>query len=471
VELPYTLPQDSTMFLLLRETDTKIWEQKSEWIMQHGGMILMNVHPDYLNFNGTNGPLTYSASLYEGFLNWMSERFGQDLWHTLPSGVARLIVNHREEQPETTRDKIVHVSTTQSGPGIKIWIDMENTPHIPFFLPIIRELQQQGHEVVITARDGYQTCEMARYHSLKFHRIGRHYGKNLLAKIAGLLIRSSQLAKFGRREKPMLALNLGSRSQNLSAKILGIPTVEIMDYEHTAESPLLEPQWYIKPDIVHNQGSEQKSHHKTHTYQGIKEDVYIPDFKPDESILDELGLRGANTIVTIRPSATEAHYHNPESELLFIRLIDRLLGIANIKAVVLPRNSRQESSFRTEHPEWFECSRVIIPRKVVNGLNLIWHSDLVVSGGGTMNREAAAMGVPVYSIFRGKIGAVDRHLCHQQRLVMIETPHDVDHKIRIEPRQRIHLPDSTKSRALIDILHHLNHIIASLRPDAVKAAA
>ncbi len=348
---------------------------------------------------------------------------------------------------------------------MKIWIDMENTPHIPFFRPIIRELRKRGHEVFLTARDGNQTCEMAGFHSLDYHRVGRHYGRHLTAKACGLVVRSTQLLRFARRERPGLALSLGSRSQNLAAKFLGIPVVEIMDYEHTAEFSMLESRWYLTPNVVCAAVHGGKPTERIRTYDGIKEDVYVSDFQPDASILDLLGLRDAWLVVTARPPATEAHYHNAEAELLFECFIDRALECPEARIVLLPRNPRQEAHLRSRFPLWFANSKLVVPQGVIDGLNLIWHSDLVVSGGGTMNREAAAMGVPVFSVFRGPIGAVDRLLCDQHRLVLIETPDDVDRKIPLVPRTRGELPIPPGSGVLTEILNHLDSIIISLRPD------
>jgi predicted glycosyltransferase len=355
------------------------------------------------------------------------------------------------------------IAEVESSQRFKIWIDLENTPHIPFFLPIIRNLREQGHEVRVTARDAYQTCEMAEFHTMPYLRIGHHYGGHLVSKVWGLLIRGLQLVSYARRECPDLALNLGSRSQNLAAKILAIPVVEIMDYEHTAESPLLRSRWYLKPDVVNPAEANRADSDRIRIYHGLKEDVYVPDFEPDDSILDELGLRDAVTIVTIRPPATQAHYHNPESEVLLERLMDRLVRTPGVRAVLLPRDRQQKSELYSRHPGWFANRRVVIPEHVVHGLNLIWHSDLIVGGGGTMNREAAALGVPVYSIYRGKIGAVDRNLANHGRLALIETPEDVDRKIRIVPRSRGGLPGSRSSLAFVEILSHLHSIIDSLR--------
>ena len=463
VELPYTLPQDSTLFLLLREPDAAIWQRKAEWIIQRGGMILMNVHPDYIDMTGTGGKMTYPLAHYEGFLRWISDQYREDVWQVLP----RIISSFLHASQPLLPDSIVTPPLLASLPSssiMKIWIDLENTPHIPFFQPIIRELRKRGHEVILTARDGNQTCEMAGFHSLDYQRVGRHYGRHLTAKAFGLVIKSAQLLRFARRERPDLALNLGSRSQNLAAKLLGIPVVEIMDYEHTAELPMLESRWYFTPTAVSAAVHGGRPTDRIRTYDGIKEDVYISDFQPDATILDLLGLRDACLVVTARPPATEAHYHNAEAELLFERFIDRALECPDAKIVLMPRNSRQEAHLRTQFPLWFTNSKLVVPQGVIDGLNLIWHSDLVVSGGGTMNREAAALGVPVYSVFRGPIGAVDRLLCDQNRLVLVETPDDVDCRIPLVPRIRGELPIPRGSGALTEILNHLDAIVTSLRP-------
>jgi len=464
VELPYTLPQDSTLFLLLREPDAGIWQRKTEWIKRRGGMVLMNVHPDYIDMTGSGNGMTYPLGHYEGFLRWVSEQYNGEVWHVLPREISRFVRAHQQVLPDAEPPI---AASAPGGCAMKIWIDLENTPHIPFFRPIISELRKRGHQVVLTARDGYQTCEMAGFHALDYQQIGRHYGRHLMTKVWGLLFRSAQLLRFARHEKPGLALNLGSRSQNLAAKLAGIPVVEIMDYEHTAESALLESRWYLTPRIVCAAVYNGKASQRIRTYDGIKEDVYVSDFQPDASILELLDLRDAKVVVAARPPATEAHYHNAEAELLFARFIERALECPDAKTVLLPRNLRQEAHLRSRHPQWFASRKLIVPKGVVDGLNLIWHSDLVVSGGGTMNREAAALGVPVYSVFRGPVGAVDRLLCEQQRLVMIETSEDVDRYIQLVPRNKGRMPDAPASSALTDILQHLNAIIASLRPRSI----
>jgi hypothetical protein len=342
---------------------------------------------------------------------------------------------------------------------MKIWIDLENTPHIPFFKPIIRELETKGYEVVLTARDAFQVCELANRFGLSYCKVGRHYGKNRLLKVFGLGWRSLQLVPFVLRERPAVGLSHGSRAQILLCNLMRIPTVLIMDYEHAKTPLLVRPRWEIVPDVLLKESLHCRTRERIRTFRGIKEDVYAPGFKPDPTLRQQLHLNGADVIVTVRPPANEAHYHNPESETFFVEFMKRVCSTPGIKAVLLPRNKNQEAQIKASWPEWFRDSQVIIPREAVDGLNLLWHSDLVVSGGGTMNREAAALGVPVYSIFRGKSGAVDRHLQSEGRLTMIERIQDVRDKILLKRRNKDNLPNSKPRTALREIVNHVQEIV------------
>ncbi len=342
---------------------------------------------------------------------------------------------------------------------MKIWIDLENTPHIPFFKPIIRELESRGHEVVLTARDAFQVCELATRFDLTYTKVGRHYGKSSILKVAGLVWRTLQLLPFVLRERPVLGLSHGSRAQILLCNLLRIPSVMVMDYEHARTPPLVRPRWEIVPDALINENLHCRQSGRILKYQGIKEDVYAAEFKPDSALLQQLHLDSRDVIVTVRPPATEAHYHNPESDVLFVNVMDRISRTPGVKAVLLPRNKKQESQIRSDWPRWFAGSKVIIPAEAVDGLNLVWHSDLVVSGGGTMNREAAALGVPVYSIFRGRSGAVDRRLQDEGRMTLIECGEEVQTKILLQQRDKSRQPENHPRRALQEIVDHVGAIL------------
>jgi hypothetical protein len=343
-------------------------------------------------------------------------------------------------------------------PRIKIWIDLDNTPHVPFFIPIIQELEHRGHQVVLTARDAFQVCELADAKGLSYVKIGHHYGKHLILKIFGVFWRSLQLLIFFMHHRPKLALSHGSRSLNLLGNLLGIPTVGLADYEHARTIPFSNPNWLIVAYPLIAEGFTFKAS-QIRYYNGIKEDVYVSEFKPDPSFPDRLGLRQEDMIITVRPPAEEAHYHNPESDLLFIELMKRISQTQGIQAILLPRNRQQEDVFRARYPNWFEDDKTIIPPRAIEGLNLLWFSDFVVSGGGTMNREAAALGVPVYSIFRGKTGAVDRMLEREGQLTLIHNVEEVWTKIRFIRRDKNKQPDSKLRPALRDIINHVEDII------------
>ncbi len=345
----------------------------------------------------------------------------------------------------------------------KIWIDLDNSPHVPFFIPIKRDLEGLGYDVVLTARDAYQVTDLVEFHGLECKRIGRHFGKNKFLKIVGLVNRALQLIPFLIKERPDLAVSHGSRAQILASSLMRIKSIVLADYEFVQDLVIFRPSWVIVPEIIPDTSVGTLKNHVL-KYRGIKEDVYVPSFNADSSVRNKLGLTDKDVVVSIRPPAREAHYHRPESDELFDAVMEFLKSQPNIKIVLLPRNARQEAEVRAKWPSLISERRVIIPEHVVDGLNLIWFSDFVVSGGGTMNREAAAMGVPVYSIFRGKIGAVDHYLSEQGRLTLIESPEDVSSKIKISRRNGTGTFQSTKRPALQNILDYIVAIVESKDP-------
>ena len=337
----------------------------------------------------------------------------------------------------------------------KIWIDLENSPHVPFFKPIIHELEKRGHAVVLTARDCFQVCELADLFQLPYQRVGRHYGKNTLAKLAGLGIRVGQMAPLVLREKPDLAVSHGSRSLFLLSSLLRIPSITIFDYEYSKWINFFKPAWVMMPEVMPDSAAAGIDKNRLLRYPGIKEDVYAPSFQPDPTLRSRLGLADDDLVITVRPPANEAHYHNPESELLLDAVFDFLGERPETKAVLVPRTAKQGNQLRRRWPHLFERRQVFIPEHVVDGLDLIWASDLVISGGGTMNREAAALGVPVYSIFRGRIGAVDRYLESAGRLTLIESAAQVRSKLNLQHRVRAAKPQVDQHHTLQTVVDNI----------------
>ena len=315
----------------------------------------------------------------------------------------------------------------------KIWIDLDNSPHVPFFLPIIEGLESAGYQILLTARDSYQVCELLRLHHLSCRVVGRHYGKRQILKLLGTGLRATQLLPLAIKEKPDLVVSHGSRAQFLVGLLLRIPTIMMFDYEFVNATGFLHPDWLFVPEVIPIERLSQRPDH-VFRYRGLKEDVYVPRLRPDPSVRNLLGVREDELIVTVRPPATEAHYHNPEGEQFLDACLEFLLDQPTVRVVMLPRNRNQAIILRTRWGRAIEDGRIVIPENAVDGLNLIWNSDLVISGGGTMNREAAALGVPVYSIFRGRIGAVDQYLARTGRLTVIERIEEIPTKIVLERR-------------------------------------
>ena len=200
----------------------------------------------------------------------------------------------------------------------KIWIDLDNSPHVPFFLPIIEELQGRDYQIVLTGRDCFQVKELVELFHLNCKMIGHHSGKLRIRKLAGLITRAVHMAPFVWSQRPSLALSHGSRSQLMVASLLGIPTLMIGDYEHSTGWAFVRPTWFMHPAVI-SSSLYDLDPERVLDYPGIKEDVYVPGFKPNPSILKELGIREDDLVVTLRPAADEAHYHNPESERFFYR--------------------------------------------------------------------------------------------------------------------------------------------------------
>jgi predicted glycosyltransferase/glycosyltransferase involved in cell wall biosynthesis len=459
VELPYTMPQDFTVFLLLQECDLRIWFEKLDWIAGHGGMALMNVHPDYMSFNDQPGKgLTYPGELYENFLKQVARRYGDQYWNPLPK---QLAVWHKAQlMPLRKTNGHAPFGNVVPKPKPKIWIDLDNTPHVVFFEPVLDELRSRQYPLLVTARDAFQVCELADRKKISYTRVGRHYGKNPALKLAGLLFRALQLAPLALREKPALSLSHGSRSQIFISNILHIPSLLLADYEYAKWPPFMRPVWEMVPSVIPDDVL-CRDHEHILRYPGIKEDAYVWKFQPDHRILQELGLSESNVIVTVRPPATEAHYHNPESEKLFACFMDYACRFPQTRLVLLPRNQRQGEFIRKHSPRWFERDKTVVPPAVVDGLNLIWHSDLLVSGGGTMNREATALGIPVYSIFLGAIGAVDRHLQQSGRLTLIKSVADIAGKIRLVKRAPSSIFSGQPSQTLLHIVNTIEELVDS----------
>jgi predicted glycosyltransferase len=306
---------------------------------------------------------------------------------------------------------------------MRVWIDLTNSPHVLVMRPVIERLRADGHDVRVTARDFAQTLELCERLGIAHTAIGRHRGGRVGAKAAGLLSRSGALARWGRAEQRSrgrfeIALGHGSNDVTVAAALLRIPSSTMFDYEwatvqHNVNcrlaSAVVVPA-AIPPQRLARYGARGK----LRPYEGLKEEYYLADFEPDERVLQELGLARERAIVVVRTPPVVSLYHRFENDL-FARVLHRLSAAAaaqGTQTVVLPRVASQREQLA-------RMPGFVVPEHAVDAQSLIAYADLVISAGGTMNREAVALGTPVYTTFQGRMGAVDERLIEERRLRML----------------------------------------------------
>jgi uncharacterized protein len=301
--------------------------------------------------------------------------------------------------------------------AMRIWVDLTNSPHVLVLRPIVEVLRAQGHDVQITARDFAQTLGLLERFEIDHTVVGRHRGGRLAAKGLGLVLRSTALARWAARRRFDLALGHGSNDVTVAAWLLRIPCATMFDYEwatvqHSVNCRLA--RTVVVPDAIPPQRlARYGATGKIAAYAGLKEEYYLADFEPDTAVLDELGLDPREPIAVVRTPPAVSLYHRFENDV-FGEVLDRLEGH---QAVVLPRTPQQRSELAGR--------AFTVPERAIDAQSLIAHADLVVSAGGTMNREAVALGTPVWTTFQGRLGAVDEQLIADGRLRLLECADDV----------------------------------------------
>jgi uncharacterized protein len=327
---------------------------------------------------------------------------------------------------------------------MRVWIDLTNSPHVLVMRPLIEAMRADGHEVEVTARDFAQTLELCARFGIDHTAIGRHRGGRLASKGLGLVSRSGALVRWARGRRFDVAIGHGSNDVSVAAALLRIRAAPAFDYEFAAHQHhvncrlcrvVMVPE-LIPPERLARYGARPS---KLRRYAGMKEEYYLADFEPDEAVLGELGLERGRPMVVVRTPPEVSLYHRFENPL-FRRVLERLAR-DNTQAVVMPRTSEQRDELRRLGP-------FVVPERVVDAQSLVAFADLVISAGGTMNREAVALGTPVYTTFEGRLGAVDEALLREGRLRRLTDPDEVrverrsEHgglRVRRDPRELVKL--------------------------------
>jgi uncharacterized protein len=322
---------------------------------------------------------------------------------------------------------------------VKVWIDMTASAHVLVFRPLIEILRGRGDDVEVTARDYAQTLQLLELHGLEATAVlGRHGGRSRIRKARQMTHRLGALRRWARGRGFDVALAHGSHELTLTARRLGIPSSTTFDYEFAtlqhqlgcrAATKVVVPD-AIPPERLHPYGVRPP---KLLQYPGLKEEYYLCDFEPDRSLLDRFAVDPTRVLVVLRPPPDVSLYHR-HSNPLFPQTLDHLGRLENVHAFVLPRTEEQREFVRG-----LALPSVILPESAVDAQSLIALADIVVSAGGTMNREAAALGVPVYTTYGGRLGGVDEALIREGRLKPLTDPRALDLRKRdpvAAPRER-----------------------------------
>ena len=309
---------------------------------------------------------------------------------------------------------------------MRVWVDLTNTAHVLVLRPLIELLEREGKEVTITARPLSHTIELLEDWGHPHTVLGRHGGAGRLGKARAAAERLPQMLRFARGRRFDWGLAHGSTDLPPACRLLRIPNTTMFDYEWAVlqhhvncrlASRVLMPD-AIPAERVARYGARPP---KLVRYPGLKEEYYLADFEPDEGVLDRLGLARESVVCVVRTAPSYALYLHGSENALLTGLLERLDREPGVQTVVLTRTAEQRRSL-AEHG----LRRLIVPERAVDGRSLVAFADLLVSAGGTMNREAAVLGTPVWSIFEGRPGAVDERLIAEGRLRELRDPDELE---------------------------------------------
>jgi uncharacterized protein len=302
----------------------------------------------------------------------------------------------------------------------RIWVDLTNPAHVIVLRPLVELLEAGGHEVTLTARPLSHTTELLDDWGHSYTAIGHHGGASRVGKAFAAGSRTAQAFAFARGKRFDYGLAHGSTDLPPVGRLLRIPNTTMFDYEWARLQHELNCRLATRVLVPNAIPAERLAPYgarppKLVQYPGLKEEYYLGDFEPDQSVLEELGLDRSGVIAVVRTAPSYALYLGGSENELLPRVLRRLLD-EEAQVVVLARNDDQRRALRELD------GSLIVPEHAVDGRSLAALADLVVSAGGTMIREAAVLGTPVWSIFEGRLGAVDELLIAEGRVRFLRDP-------------------------------------------------
>jgi len=306
---------------------------------------------------------------------------------------------------------------------MRVWVDFTNTAHVPVLRPLVELLEANGHGVELTARPLSHTLELLDDWGHPYTAIGHHGGAGRLAKARASVERLRGLIAFGRGGRFDVALGHASVDLPPAARLLRIPNATMFDYEWATAQHSVVCRFanrVVVPDAIPaarlaRYGARPP---KLVQFAGLKEEYYLSDWEPDAAVISSLGLDRRRVICVVRTAPSYALYLGGSENPLLDRVLRRLAG-ENVQTVVLARTDEQRRAVRAVSDGF------VVPDRAVDGSSLVAFADVLVSAGGTMNREAAVLGTPVWSIFEGKLGGVDERLVAEGRLRLLGDAADI----------------------------------------------
>ncbi len=307
---------------------------------------------------------------------------------------------------------------------MRVWVDLTNSPHVLVFRPLLRLLRERGHDVQVTAREYAQTMQLLELHGIEATPVGHHGGATTLGKARVELSRLASLRRWAKGRFD-LALAHGSHDLTLTARSLGIPSATTFDYEYAwlqhqlgcrAATRVVVPE-AIPTERLSRYGARPP---KLRRYPGLKEEYYLADLEPDPGVPAALGVDPSRRLLVVRTPPEVSLYHR-HGNPLFLEVLEHVGRDERVHAVTIPRTDEQRDRIRA-----LGLPSLLVPDRAVDAQSLIAAADAVVSAGGTMNREAVALGTPVYTTFGGRLGAVDEQLIRDGRLVRLTAATDLD---------------------------------------------
>ncbi len=308
---------------------------------------------------------------------------------------------------------------------MRVWVDVTNSPHVPFFRPLIAILHDRGHDVDVTARDFAQTLELLDAAGIGHEVVGPpHGGATRVGKARAMASRLHALRRWARGRGIAVALSHASHELPLTARGLGISSAYAFDYEFARAQHALgcrAATRVVVPEAIPQEQLDRLGARsaKVRRYEGLKEEYYLHGFHPDETVLATLGLDLTRVLVVVRTPPEVSLYHR-HGNPLFSDVLERLGSDHAVRAVVLTRTAAQREAVTARG-----LPGLVVPERAVDAQSLVALADLVVSAGGTMNREAVALGTPVATTFAGRLGAVDAGLVADGRLRVLGRASDL----------------------------------------------